>query len=88
MPLFYDPHPGLMGCDIPVPDNVLSLIQKIDGKKADISDVIKTIKRTAGKGFRVEISGDMIVMRDGSVSDMLDKKNTKPIHSWRLLRFK
>lgn len=95
MNTFYDPHPGIAGAAIKLPEVISIAVKKLDGKEMEISDAVKIIQEAANvviakKQFgsaKVEVQkeykciGVTLVAGKGG-------KNDFPKHKFRVIRFK
>lgn len=83
---FHDPHPGLMGCSIPLPEHLRITAQWLDGQTMTVDEAIQCFKDSASEHERpivVTIEQDCILIKMGSFKD-----RRYPVHCWRAMRFK
>lgn len=78
---FYDPHPGLAGAIIPIPDAVKKEADALDGQTRRLRDVLLILKSAAraSGGAEVTICENYIKMEQ-KVGDFT--------HSWRVIRYR
>lgn len=72
---FYDPHPGMAGCSVPIPEAVRLAANALAGRTLTLAYAIKKID-AAGTGGKVEAHSDCIMLT--IVSAM--------VHCWRVIR--
>ena len=92
--LFYDPHPGIAGAGIRLPESICIAAKEIDGREMEISDAMKIIQDAADilvidKQFGIakvkdEKDYDFISL---SLVEGLDD-DSYPKHSFRVIRYK
>lgn len=82
---FYDPHPGMLGAAIPLPEHVRIIAQSLDGTRGDLDEAMEQIRDAVWDiqhaSVSVSIGYAMIVLTIGSMEN-------PPIHSWRVIRFR
>lgn len=82
---FYDPHPGIGGAIIPLPEPMKRTAKELDGQTMTIGEAVKKIEDNAvlsGIHFDVDVVPEYqyigVKMREGE----------NILHSWRLIRFR
>ena len=80
---FYDPHPGLAGCPVPIPDVVKRVADELNGQSLPLAEAIERIQRVAGGGVDVALNERHIGL---SLPGILDGHACT--HSWRVIRFR
>lgn len=80
---FFDPHPGLAGCLVPIPDVVKRAANELNGLSLPLAEAIERIQRVAGSGVDVALNEGHIGL---SLPGILDGHAC--MHSWRVIRFR
>ena len=86
---FYDPHPGLGGCVLPLPEAVKKVADELDGKTVTpdyASERIDSAIRKTDSEYRsikTAVHENIITVE---VERYCDPEGTK--HCWRVIRFK
>lgn len=80
---FYDPHPGLAGASIPIPEAVRLVANNLAEREfVELNEAVQQIQNACPEG-KVHVFEDMISLRVGQIQHgML----TYPQHSWRVIR--
>ena len=47
--VFYDAHPGLAGCPIPIPKSIKKIADKLEGMPYSLSKAVKLLEKAAKK---------------------------------------
>jgi len=83
--VFYEPHPGLLGCTARLPNAVKAVADELDGKTILLSDAIAKIKEVAeleDKTIEVIVFADAILLK-------VWRSNTDYFtHCWRVIKFR
>lgn len=80
---FFDPHPGLMGCMIPIPNEVKDVADSLNACVMDLADAMGQLERTFPSGvFQAHIDKGFIGLTVGDLS------KGDVVHSWRVIRFR
>ena len=82
----FDPHPGLMGCPVPLPEKVRTLAATLDGQSMTVKEAVEKIKAVISERFSVKATKGCILLYQGSVEDLL--KHGARCNCWRVLRYK
>ncbi|MBI4434358.1 hypothetical protein HY635_00865 [Candidatus Uhrbacteria bacterium] len=80
---FYDPHPGLAGCLVPIPDVVKWVADELNGRSLPLAEAIERIQRAAGGEVDVAFEHRHISF---SLPGMLHGRPCT--NSWRVIRFR
>ena len=97
--LFFEPHPGLMGCVIPIPAKVKAIADLLDGTVTSIDSAVALIQSACSDGkvrsiflhtknqiLKPQPVGyGMIVLELGEVDCGTFKMSQ---YNWRVIRFK
>lgn len=86
----YDPHPGLSGCPLPLPAEVKTAAEELDGTTIELDDAIDRIQiAVKDNKYRVVKIEPQYVEGSGFISLEVERKEdaegTK--HFWRVIRF-
>lgn len=52
---FFDPHPGLLGCTVPIPEAVKKVAAELDGHTLELEEAVAKI-HAACPGGRIKVS--------------------------------
>lgn len=80
---FFDPHPGMLGAAVAIPEKVRLIAASCDGKRMTVKEVVQKVKAAVSKDWTVE-SGDGCVMLFSPPA----KGTSFPMHCWRVLQYK
>ena len=77
---FYDPHPGLMGAMIPIPEAVRKVANELNGKRMTLEE--------AAVRLQAVTSGEIAVIKEYKYISLQIKEGNGTIHEFRVIRFK
>jgi hypothetical protein len=77
---FYDPHPGIGGAAIPMPEHLRIVAQWLVGQRMSVEEAMQCFRDVA-EAIRVRTYQDCILVEMGSLDDL-------PMHGWRAIRFR
>lgn len=80
---FFDPHPGLLGCPVPIPDAVKRVADELDGQSLPIAEAVERIQRAAGGEVDVAFEQRHISLELPGIL-----RGRPCVHSWRVIRFR
>jgi hypothetical protein len=85
---FFDPHPGMMGAAVPLPEKVRKLAASLDGKRETVRSVLARVKKASPKGFDVGARSGCIMLYSSPTTGAGGHEFEFPQHCWRVLRYK
>ncbi len=77
---FFDPHPGLAGALIPIPEKVRKIANELDGKSMSLREAIALIQAVTKGAVSVAKKFDFISL------EITEKSGVR--HMFRVIRFK
>lgn len=80
---FFDPHPGLLGCPVPIPDVVKRVADELNGQSLPLTEAVERIQRAAGGEVDVAFEHHHISLELPGIMD-----GRACTHSWRVIRFR
>jgi len=80
--IFFDPHPGLLGCTQRIPEEVRLLAEELTKTETTLEDAINQIRKACPAGT-VYAKDGMIVLCVGNIGVA-----NVPQFSWRVVRYK
>ena len=78
---FYDPHPGLAGAVIPIPEPVRKVANELVGQTMTLQEALEKIKAVTDGNVSV-------VERHNFIGLEIEEAETNRRHSFRVIRFK
>ena len=81
--IFYDPHPGLAGCIIPLSDHMKTIVNWLDGQKLNLDECIEILTNAADDAG---IDNAVFELHDGFIT--MARAVGDRINCWRLIRFR
>lgn len=80
---FFDPHPGLLGCPVPIPDAVKQVADALNGQSLLLAEAVERIQRAAGGEVEVAFEHRHISFELPGIL-----RGCPCTHSWRVIRFR
>ena len=83
--IFYDPHIGLLGTMKPLPEPMLKIAKKLDGKILSLEEAMEKINDVAKT-----IPGEVKIVKEGKWISFGFRENPKeklPYHLYRLIKY-
>lgn len=77
---FYDPHPGLAGCSVRIPEPIRLIANEISGSRMSLRQAVFLI--------RAATTGIVEAVEDMGMITLRIEESTGQIHSWRVIRFR
>jgi hypothetical protein len=84
---FFDPHPGVGGAIVPLPEKMLLTIQSVSGITATLSDVIGKVKDASKDLLDVLIKTQYLGMGESGIFLKI-RDELKHEHMWLLIKYK
>lgn len=79
----YDPHPGLLGCPVPIPDVVKRVADELNGQSLPLAEAVERIQHAAGGEVEVAFEHRHISLELPGIL-----RGHPCTHSWRVIRFR
>ena len=81
---FYDPHPGLAGCPVRLPEHVRIVAEWLDGQRMTIKSAIdQLVAATSETDLTVQFRDC-----EGWISMKVGTWDDPPMNCWRVIRYK